>query len=112
MGGIKIPESNKRIPSLKPGVLNNRKIRENFRFIDVNAIEIHSKQTSTNVCTNFLRLTATACIFSALQLARGRNLGPRRTRRRTLIVANDEWLTVKLTPDLETNWPVVFQLQV
>ena len=27
-------------------------------------------------------------------------------------VANGEWLTVELTPDLETNWPVVFQLQV
>ena len=27
-------------------------------------------------------------------------------------VANVEWLTVELTPDLETNWPVVFQLQV
>ena len=26
-------------------------------------------------------------------------------------VANDEWLTVELTADLETNWPVVFQLQ-
>ena len=25
-----------------------------------------------------------------------------------IIVANDEWLTVKFTPDLETNWPVVF----
>ena len=32
VGGIKIPESNERIPSLKPGVLKNRKIRENFRF--------------------------------------------------------------------------------
>ena len=27
-------------------------------------------------------------------------------------VANGEWLTVELTPDLETNWPIVFQLQV
>jgi hypothetical protein len=26
--------------------------------------------------------------------------------------ANVEWITVGFTPDLETNWPVVFQLQV
>ena len=26
-------------------------------------------------------------------------------------VANDDRLTVELTADLETNWPVVFQLQ-
>ena len=26
--------------------------------------------------------------------------------------ASAEWITVGCTPDLETNWPVVFQLQV
>ena len=26
--------------------------------------------------------------------------------------ASAEWITVGFTPDLETNWPVVFQLQV
>jgi hypothetical protein len=36
IGGIKIPESNERIPSLKPGVLKNRKIRENrFSYVTV-----------------------------------------------------------------------------
>ena len=34
------------------------------------------------------------------------------TEAHVMIVANDEWLIVKFTPDLETNWPVVFQLQV
>ena len=26
--------------------------------------------------------------------------------------ASAQWITVGFTPDLETNWPVVFQLQV
>ena len=34
------------------------------------------------------------------------------TEAHVIIMANDELIAVELTPELETNWPVSFQLQL
>ena len=88
-----------------------QKLANGIRLASINAVEVHSKQTSTD-------LNATQKHANGLRLPALNNrtvsqdkllLVSMDTEAHVIIVANDEWFTVKFTPDLETNWPVVFQ---
>ena len=107
-----------------------KKLANGLRLASINAVEVHSRQTSTDLNAtqkhaNGLRLPSinisTVCPNQASTNLCAPNShtqdgGARYNDSKCVVnvgrVANGEWLTVELTPDLETNWPVVFQLQV